>query len=102
ALAAPAGVKITRRPAKRVVVKVKRKARKSAIRKIRRKVTFAFKGTGRASGFRCRIDKAKFSPCRSAKNYRLKPGSHTFRVRPLYPSGRPGNEKKVTFRIVRR
>ena len=102
ASAQPAGVKVTRRPAKRVVVKVPRRAGKQALRKVRRKVTFGFKGTGRASGFQCRIDRQKYSACRSPRNYRLKPGSHTFRVRALYPSGRPGNERKVTFRVVAR
>ncbi|MDQ5894818.1 MAG: Alpha/beta hydrolase [Actinomycetota bacterium] len=100
ASARPAGVKVIRRPSKRVVVKVSRRAGKQTIRKVRRKVTFAFKGTGRASGFQCRIDRQKYSACRSPRNSRLKPGSHTFRVRALYPSGRPGNERKVTFRIV--
>lgn len=102
AIAEPAGVKILRRPARKVVLKIKRGTRKSAISKVRRKVTFAFKGTGRATGFQCRIDGGKYSRCRSPRSYRLKPGKHTFRVRPLYPSGRPGNEKKSSFKIVRR
>lgn len=92
------GVRITRRPAKRVTVRLKGKP----ARKVTRKVTFAFEGTGRARGFQCRIDGTGFAPCRSPKNYRLKPGSHTFRVRPLYPSGRPGEIRKVTFRIIAR
>lgn len=102
AAAQPAGVKVTRRPAKRIVIKVKRGARKNAIRKLRRKVAFGFKGTGRATGFQCRIDNRKFSRCRSGVGYRLKQGAHTFRVRALYPSGRPGNERKINFRIVAR
>jgi acetyl esterase/lipase len=106
AAARPAGVKVTRRPGKKVVVKVKRrasrKATKRALRKVRRKVTFAFEGTDRTSGFQCRIDRHKFGRCHSPRKYRLKPGSHTFRIKPLYPSGRPGNEKKVTFKIVAR
>ncbi|MCB0861183.1 MAG: alpha/beta hydrolase [Solirubrobacterales bacterium] len=104
--AGSAGVRITRRPAGRVVVKVKRratrKATKKAMRNVRRKVAFRFEGKGRARGLQCRIDGAKFSRCRSPKSYRLKPGKHTFRVRALYPSGRPGDERKLTFRIVAR
>lgn len=96
--ASPAGVRMVRRPPKRVVVGVPRHRRKAP----RRKVTFAFRGTGRATGFQCRIDRGRYAACRSSKSYRLKPGSHTFRVRPLYPSGRPGDERKATFRIVAR
>jgi len=92
--AQPVGMKITGRPAKRIVVKTPRRKPK--------KVTFKFKGTGRTSGFQCRIDRKAFSRCRSPKSYRLKPGRHVFRVRPLYPSGRPGEIRKVTFKIVRR
>lgn len=106
--AAPAaGVKITRRPAKKVFVKVKAKgrtraARKRALRHARAKVRFAFKGTGRADGFQCRIDRKRFQKCRSPRTYRLGLGKHTFRVRSLYPSGRPGEVRKVSFRIVAR
>lgn len=104
--AAPAGVKIVRRPASKVVTLVRRratrKATKRAKNKVRRKVSFAFRGTGRASGVQCRIDRTGFSPCRSPKSYRLGPGSHTFRVRARYPSGRPGDERRVIFRIVAR
>jgi len=98
AAAVPARVKVHRRPARRVVVRVPRHRRKAP----RRKVTFGFAGTGRASGFQCRLDRGRFTACRSPKSYRAKPGRHTFRVRPLYPSGRPGDEKRVPFRIVAR
>lgn len=91
--AKPAGVTIKRRPAKRVTLKRKRKLSK---------LTFAFRGTGRASGFQCRINRKKYSKCRSPRSYRMKKGSHTFRVRALFPSGRPGNERTVKVRIVTR
>jgi acetyl esterase/lipase len=105
--ALPAGVKITRRPAKKIAVRVKAKgrrpaARKRALRRARAKVRFAFKWTGRASGFQCRIDRKSFQKCHSPRTYRLGLGKHTFRVRPLYPSGRPGETRKVDFRIVAR
>lgn len=91
--ARPAGVRIVRRPPRRVV-QVKRNAR--------RRVAFAFRGTGRTAGFQCRIDRQPYRRCGSPRSYRLRPGFHTFRVRPLFPSGRPGDERKVTFRIVTR
>ncbi|HNG58018.1 MAG TPA: hypothetical protein PLX70_11295, partial [Solirubrobacterales bacterium] len=94
--ARPAGVRMVRRPARTIVVK-----RRGALRP-GRQVRFGFVGTGRASGFQCRIDRQPFTRCRSPRDYRLKPGKHVFRVRALYPSGRPGNERTVTFRIVRR
>lgn len=94
--ASPAGVTIRKRPAKRVVVKVPRHRRKAPLRK----VAFAFAGTGRAASLQCRMDRGGFGKCRSPRVYRLRPGSHTFRVRALYPSGRPGHEKKVIFRVV--
>ncbi len=94
--ARPAGVRMVRRPARTIVVK-----RRGALRP-GRQVRFGFVGTGRTSGFQCRIDRQPFTRCRSPRDYRLKPGKHVFRVRALYPSGRPGNERTVTFRIVRR
>ena len=100
ATAKPAGVKITKRPGNRVVLKVKRKGRSATPGSQRRKVTFAFRGTGRTSGLQCRIDGKKFTRCGSPKSYRLRTGKHTFRVRSLFPSGRPGAERKFTFRIV--
>lgn len=100
ASAEPAGVKITKRPGNRVVLKVKRRGRSAKPGNQRRKVFFAFRGTGRASGLQCRIDGKKFARCGSPKSYRLTAGKHTFRVRSLFPSGRPGAERKITFRIV--
>jgi acetyl esterase/lipase len=101
AAARPAGVKITRRPSKKVIVRV-RHHRRGKHAKVRRKVTFKFKGTGRSSGFQCRIDRKSFRKCHSPRTYRLGPGKHTFRVRALYPSGRPGETRKVNFRIIAR
>ncbi|MBN8867925.1 MAG: alpha/beta hydrolase [Solirubrobacterales bacterium] len=93
--AKPAGVKVTRRPARRVVIRAPRHRRVKP-----RKVAFAFRGTGRATGFQCRIDRQRFRSCRSPRSFRVRPGRHVFRVRPLNPSGRPGGEKAVTFRVV--
>lgn len=105
--ARPAGVKIIRRPAKKVAVRVKVKgrgpaARKRARRQARAKVRFAFDGTGRTSGLQCRIDRKAFQKCRGPRTYRVGLGQHTFRVRSLYPSGRPGEMRKASFRIVAR
>jgi hypothetical protein len=92
-------VRITGRP-NRTVYLIKRKGR--AVRK--KKVTFRFSGSESRSGFQCRLDGASFRPCSSPARYRIGRGKHTFRVRPLYPSGRPGpvREAKVTAKVKSR
>ena len=82
-------LRIRKRPAK--VVRV-------APRVKRRKVVIAFSATD-AAGTQCRVDGAKFKSCRSPWTKRLARGRHTFAVRALWPSGRPGVTRKVTFRI---
>lgn len=101
AAARPAGVKITKRPPRRVFMHVRRHRHGKRL-KVKRRVVFKFRGTGRASGFQCRIDHRKFRKCHSPRTYRLGPGKHKFRVRALYPSGRPGETRKAAFRIIAR
>jgi acetyl esterase/lipase len=64
------------------------------------RVVFAFKGSGTTSGFQCRLDGGQFRSCDSPRRYRVGRGTHAFRVRPLYPSGRPGETKLVKWRFV--
>ncbi len=87
-------VKIFKRPSKRV--RLARKARKGKPK--RKAIRFAWKGKGNFSGFQCRIDKAKFQACSSPRRFKVGSGRHSFRVRPLYPSGRPGEAKLVKFK----
>lgn len=91
-------VRITGRPSGTVFLK--RKGR--VIRK--KQITFRFSGSGNRSGFQCRLDGAPFRSCASPARFRIGPGKHTFRVRPLYPSGRPGpvRKAKVTARVESR
>ena len=91
----PAGVSIKKRPSK--VVLTGRNARSGKPKK--RKVSFNFAGSGNAVGFQCRLDKATFKTCKSPRKYTVGTGSHSFRARPLYPSGRTGAEKLVKFRV---
>ncbi|HWA54962.1 MAG TPA: hypothetical protein VG816_12400 [Solirubrobacterales bacterium] len=59
-----------------------------ALRKHGSAVTFRFAGTGEASGFQCRLDRHKWSRCRSPKRYsHLEPGKHRLAVRAIGPSG---------------
>lgn len=49
---------------------------------------FKFKSTVARSTFQCKLDKGKFSKCRSPKTYKkLKPGKHLFQVRATGPTG---------------
>lgn len=85
-------VRITGRP--NGTVFLKRKGR--AVRK--KEIAFRFTGSGNRSGFQCRLDGATFRSCASPARFRIGPGKHAFRVRPLYPSGRPGEAKLVAFK----
>lgn len=87
---APA-VRITARP--QGTVRLKRKGRN--IKK--KEVVFRFKGSGTLSGFQCSLDGASFRTCTSPASYRVGPGGHRFRVRPLYPSGRSGSIREARF-----
>lgn len=82
-------LRIKKRPAK--VVKIGR-------RKKKRQVVFAFTASG-TDRVECRIDRGTYRPCASPRRFTVKRGKHTFRVRALYPSGRTGAEKTVSFRI---
>lgn len=94
----PASVRITKRPAK--LVRVGRHTRTGKPRM--RKARFAWSLGGNNAGAQCRIDARPYRSCESPRLVWLRAGKHTFRVRPLYPSGRPGEERKVSFRIAAR
>lgn len=93
-----AKVSLTKRPARTV-----RLGRSNGPGKPkRRSVRFAFKGAGNAVGFQCRLDRAQFRTCRSPRRYSVGRGNHTFRVRPLFPSGEHGAEEVARFKVVSR
>ena len=88
------GVRISKRPGR--VVRLGRKSRNGKPKK--RRVRFSFSGSGNYSGLQCRLDSAPFRSCRSPRRYRIGTGRHRFRVRPLYPSGRPAGAKLIEFK----
>jgi glucose/arabinose dehydrogenase len=46
-----------------------------------RTARFTFSGAAGGAGYRCKLDRGRFAPCRSPRVYRgLKPGRHVFRV----------------------
>ncbi|MGA8746198.1 MAG: hypothetical protein WB507_10075 [Solirubrobacterales bacterium] len=51
------------------------------------KVHFRFRAIGKANGFLCALDRARFSRCRSPKSYEAVPGRHVFRVKAVGPGG---------------
>ena len=64
---------------------------KATINSRKRTATFKFVGSGGVKPYRfqCKLDKKKYSSCRSAKTYKhLKLGKHTFRVRAKDHAGR--------------
>ncbi len=50
-------------------------------------VHFRFRAIGRATGFLCSLEGAKFSRCHSPKGYRVNTGEHVFRVKAFGPGG---------------
>lgn len=64
-------------------------------------VTFRFRGSGPGPlNFECKLDKRRFTSCRSPKSYRhLKAGRHRFRVRAVDAAGVDPSPASRTFRI---
>ena len=53
------------------------------------RATFAFRSRGKASGFRCKLDRGPLRACHSPRTYRhLAPGRHVFRVIAIGPYGK--------------
>ncbi len=74
------------------------KLKKAKVNSAARKATFTFSSTEKGSTFKCRLDKRKFSKCRSPKTYKhLKPGKHTFKVR---ATDKAGNTDKTSAKRV--
>jgi arylformamidase len=93
----PPGVAIKRRP--REVVQVGWV--KTGGRPVpgRTKVEFGFSGKGLAASFECRLNGSPFRPCSSPRRYTVGRGTHSFRVRANFPSGRPAAAKVFKFRV---
>jgi hypothetical protein len=87
----PPGTKIRHRPSKMVTTSERWR-------------TVAFRFTSEPGArFRCKIDRKKYSDCRSPRAYRLKPGKHAFRVFAIDATGnRDPSPALFKFRIRRR
>jgi hypothetical protein len=81
-------VVITAHPAKRI------DGRKGG-----RRVAFRFRAIGSAAGFRCKLDRRRFRPCKAPKRYRVGGGKHRFKVRAIAPGGAKGPPAAFHFRV---
>ncbi len=61
----------------------KKPRKKTALRKAK----FKFTSDQAGSSFQCKLDRKPFRPCRSPFKAKVKPGSHTFRVRAVNSAG---------------
>ncbi|MGA7397417.1 MAG: hypothetical protein WBW62_08230 [Solirubrobacterales bacterium] len=65
------------------------------------KVKFKFKVTkGKAKSFQCKLDKKKWSKCKSPKKIKLKKGKHVFKVRGVATDGSFGKTLKYKVKRV--
>lgn len=67
------------------------------------KVSFVFKSSKKGSHFSCKLDKGKWSSCRSPKSYKVKLGKHTFQVRATSSAGKTDRSPaKWVWKVKRR
>lgn len=68
-----------------------------------RRVAFGFAASESPVGFRCRLDRGRFWPCRSPRAYRVRTGPHTLRVYAIDAAGnRDRSPAQFEFRVRRR
>lgn len=66
------------------------------------RATFRFRAIGgKASGFKCKLDRRPYRSCRSPKRYRAGRGKHVFKVRAIAPGGAKGPAAAFHFRVGR-
>ena len=87
----PPQTRLLHRPAKRVFTR----------RKWRR-VAFVLGSSESGSGFRCRVDRRPFRPCRSPRAYRVRLGRHAFRAYAIDAAGNRDRTPVVYRFAVRR
>jgi len=65
-------------------------------------VSFAFRASESGATFRCKLDRAAFRRCTSAKRYTVKPGKHSFAVAAVGVGGKDATPASFHFRVVRK
>jgi hypothetical protein len=89
-------------PKAKVIIKKKPRAKIRIKGKRLRRVKVAFKSNVVGAGFRCRIDRRKFSKCKSPRIYKkINPGKHVIRIKAV-KNGKFGPVKVIKFRVIRR
>jgi Ca2+-binding RTX toxin-like protein len=102
---APAPPKVVKPPRDRIAPRTELRHRPAKVvftPSRRRIVSFGFAASEAVTGFRCKLDRGPFKPCRSPRRYRLALGAHTFRV---FAIDRAGNRDRTPalfrFRVSR-
>jgi glucose/arabinose dehydrogenase len=66
-----------------------------------RTARFAFSANQGDAGFKCKLDKGAYKPCRSPQTYKkLKPGSHSFAVMAI-AAGEQGKPAKFSWKVLK-
>jgi hypothetical protein len=95
----PAAVQTLRRPKARITVHPRHLVRFS---KRGATVRFRFRAIGRASEFRCKLDRSGFKPCKSPKRYRVAASTHVFKVEAVGPTELVGRVATFRFKVARK
>jgi hypothetical protein len=73
--------------------------KKLKTKKKKAKVKFSFSSDIAGTSFECKIDKKAFAPCTSPKAFKVKLGSHTFRVRAVGAGGTDSSPASFSFKV---
>jgi hypothetical protein len=82
---------------KKPTVKVKKGPAK---RTSKRRAAFTLSASERGATFKCKLDRKKFKSCRSRTRVNVKPGGHTFQIRPTDAAGNVGKTVKFSWRVT--
>jgi hypothetical protein len=92
----PPGKQYLRRPRVRIYSHPHRLVR---LRKDENKVAFGFRAIGKASEFRCKLDRRGFKRCKSPKRYTIAASTHEFSVEAIGPTQLVGRVVTYRFRV---
>lgn len=89
----PPKIAFAKKPKKKI--RLKRRSRAA-------KVAFKFKARGEAGvGFKCKLDRRRFRPCKSPQRFKVRAGGHTFKVAGVDAAGNQG-KAAYRFRVIKR
>lgn len=76
---------------------------KVTTKKAKVKVTFKFSSNVAGASFQCKLDKKRFTTCRSPKSYKVSPGKHKFTVRAVGTGGATdASPATFSFKVVKK